>query len=164
MSHPGLNLKPRSADDRDVDVTLKGRYSFMLAAGAGGDDRIVPASGFASRSNGLFSDGGKGNDLLIAPPKTGGVLDGGPGDDRITGSRFRDYLIGGDGNDHLTAGAGDDLISGGHGADLILGGRGPDRINAQHSDRDIVRCGPGRDRVTTDPRDRLRGCEQISRQ
>ena len=163
-SHPGLNLNPRSANDSDVDVTLKGKYSFMIADGAGGDDKIVPAPGFESHTSGLFSDGGKGNDLLIAPSNTGGVLEGGPGDDRITGSRLRDYLIGGDGDDHLTAGAGDDLISGGHGADLIFGGPGPDEINAQHSDRDIVRCGPGRDRVRTDPRDRLRGCEQISRQ
>src|SRR4029453_8724973 len=113
---------------------------------------------------GLFSDGGKGNDLLIAPSNTGGVLEGGPGDDRITGSRLRDYLIGGDGDDPLTAGVGDDLMSGGHGADLIFGGPGPDEINAQHSDRNIVRCGPGRDRGRTAPRDRLRGCEQISRQ
>jgi Ca2+-binding RTX toxin-like protein len=162
-SHPGLNLNPRSADDRDIDVTLKGRYSFMIADAAGGNDKIIPAPGFESHTSGLFSKGGKGNDLLIAPPNTGGVLEGGPGDDTITGSRLRDYLIGGDGDDHLTAGAGDDLITGGHDADVIFGGPGPDRINAKHSDRDTVRCGPGRDHVRMDPRDRLRGCEQIRR-
>jgi hypothetical protein len=26
-----------------------------------------------------------------------------------------------------------------------------------------VRCGPGRDRVMTDPHDRLRGCEAVRR-
>ena len=164
-SNPGLNLNPRTANhsDVDVDVTVKGKYSSLIADGAGGDDKIVPAPGFASRSYGLFSKGGKGSDLIIAPPNTGGVLEGGPGDDHVTGSRLRDYLIGGDGHDHLRAGAGDDLISGGHGADLIFGGPGPDRINAKHFDRDTVRCGAGRDRVKADRRDQLRGCEKVRR-
>ena len=162
-AHPGLNLNPNSANDSDVDVTLKGKYSFMVAAGAGGDDKIVPAPGFVGRSDGLYSDGGKGDDLLIAPPTGGGVLDGGPGDDRITGGRLRDYLIGEAGDDRLSGGGGDDLIEGGRGSDLIFGGPGPDYIKTGHdSRRDVVRCGPGRDRLRHARPDRFSGCEVIS--
>ena len=160
--HPGLNLNPRSANDSDVDVTLKGQYSFITAAGAGGNDTIVPAPDFRSRSGDIYSDGGPGKDLLIAPPNGGAVLDGGPGDDRITGGRLRDYLIGGPGDDQLRAGAGDDLIEGGRGADLICGGPGPDYITTGHdSRRDIARCGPGRDRLRQAKPDRFSGCEVV---
>jgi Ca2+-binding RTX toxin-like protein len=162
-AHPGLDLNPSSDGDRDVDVTVKGKYSTLVADGAGGNDRIVPAPDFRSRADDVFSEGGKGNDLLIAPRHTGGILDGGPGDDRLIGGPFREYLIGGQGADLLRGAGGNDLLEAGRGADLILGGPGPDRIKTGHdSRRDVVRCGPGRDHVRANWQDRLRGCESIS--
>jgi hypothetical protein len=44
-NHPGLNLNPRDAGDRDVDVTVRGLEAFLIANGAAGDDTIVPAPG-----------------------------------------------------------------------------------------------------------------------
>lgn len=162
----GLNLNPRNSGDQDVDVTVRGRFSFLVAVGAAGDDTIIPApGGVGPNEAGVFSDGGTGNDLLIAPPSGGGTLEGGPGKDRLIGGSdfLGDNLDGGSGNDRVVGGAGPDVIKGGRGRDLLSGGRGRDRINSRDSTRDRVRCGPGRDRVKADRRDRLGGCEAIRR-
>lgn len=62
------------------------------------------------------------------------VIDGGAGNDTITGSVDSDTIRGGTGNDRLTGGAGDDtfLVGGtGHGIDTYSGGTGYDRILAE---------------------------------
>ena len=58
--------------------------------------------------------------------RTGSMLDGGNGDDTLTGSAGRDILIGGQGRDTLIGGAGDDVIRGGSGNDQLTGGAGHD--------------------------------------
>ena len=60
------------------------------------------------------------------------VINGGPGDDRVTvGSTSASSVVinGGDGNDVLAGGAGGDLISGGNGDDLVSGGAGNDVLD-----------------------------------
>lgn len=64
-------------------------------------------------------------------------VDGGAGDDTLTGSGGLDRLDGGDGNDTLSGlqendrldgGAGDDVLIGGTGTDQLIGGAGKDRF------------------------------------
>ena len=43
--------------------------------------------------------------------------------------------------------------------DVFNGGAGNDVIDAKDGRREIVDCGPGRDRVKADRNDVLRGCE-----
>jgi TolB protein len=64
--------------------------------------------------------------------------------DRLTGSRFRDFLFG-------LAGA--DVLRGGRGDDLLVGGLG----------RDLLDCGPGRDTAVAGRGDRVLGCEVVHR-
>jgi Ca2+-binding RTX toxin-like protein len=96
-------------------------------------------------------------------------LNGGRGNDRIFGYGGRDQLIGGPGNDLLHGGTDADRLLGGPGNDTIVGGVGKDRIDAgagndvidvADNQKDIVNCGPGRDKVTHDKFDVLRGCER----
>jgi len=71
-------------------------------------------------------------------------MDGGGGDDRLTGGQGDDTLVGGDndddldggvGNDILLGGAGDDKLNGGDGLDIVIGGDGADDLNgAAHDD------------------------------
>jgi uncharacterized repeat protein (TIGR01451 family) len=141
----------------------------------GRDDDVINGSAFGDTIYGLErSDllrgldgadclwGGEGND----------VLDGDGGDDRLWGGNGRDRLVGGDGSDLLygglkrdilIGGVGDDFISPGTGRDLVRAGAGNDVINARDGSRDVVECASGVDRVTVDRRDRVRGCEQVSR-
>jgi hypothetical protein len=161
-AHAGLNFNPRSAGDKDVDVTISGRDAFLVAQGAGGTDTITVEPG-ALISDGIFTEGGRGNDVLNAPQGSGSILFGQSGNDAIAGGRYADDIDGGRGNDRITGGGGPDHITGGPGRDRLLGGTGRDHINSRDSKRDTVRCGPGRDRVKADRHDRLRGCERISR-
>jgi Ca2+-binding RTX toxin-like protein len=155
----GLNLNPRS-NDQDVDVTING--GLLMAEGRGGNDTIIAQPGVLIRDV-VFSTGGPGNDLLGVPDRTRGILEGGPGNDVIIGSRYGDLLEGGSGNDLVGGFAGADDINGGRGKDRLSGGAGRDIIDARDTERDVVSCGTGRDRANADRRDRLRGCERTAR-
>ena len=63
-----------------------------------------------------------------APNLTTVTIDGGAGDDTITGTNLADTIDGGAGNDTILGLGGDDTIRGGLGNDTILGGAGADTI------------------------------------
>jgi Ca2+-binding RTX toxin-like protein len=91
-------------------------------------------------------------------------MKGTSGDDALTGTPSADRLTGAGGNDRLSGMAGNDVLIGGTGQDRLVGGTGDDRIGARDGERDIVDCGPGRDRVTADSLDAVRGnCEVVLR-
>ena len=93
--------------------------------------------------------------------------------DRLAGTSAGDRIRGRAGNDRLNGKAGDDCVSGGRGRDRVNGGKGSDklsgggsadRITAKDGERDRIKCGPGRDKVVADPKDRIsKGCERVKR-
>jgi Ca2+-binding RTX toxin-like protein len=89
-------------------------------------------------------------------------LRGGPGDDYLTGGDGDDRADGGPGADLVRGDAGDDRLIGGPGRDRLLGGPGADLISARDGKRDVVRCGPGRDRARVDAVDSIAGCERVA--
>jgi uncharacterized delta-60 repeat protein len=124
--------------------------------------------------------GRKGTDILTGSPASDLIvgrqdidfLFGLGGDDCIRGERGGDIIDAGDGNDTVDGGSGNDRIKGGDGNDRLIGRRGRNRYNggngndtiyARNGIAEIVECGPGRDRVKADSRDRLRRCERVSR-
>ena len=76
--------------------------------------------------------GGAGDDTITVtiPGNTRikTVLNGGAGNDTITGSDGNDTILGGSGNDTLSAGRGNDTLHGGAGADSLAGGQGNDTL------------------------------------
>lgn len=74
------------------------------------------------------------------------TVEGGLGDDTITGSTVADTLDGGDGNDVIDGGDGDDVITGGLGDDRITGGRGNDTIRG-NAGKDQIDGGDGADDI-----------------
>jgi Ca2+-binding RTX toxin-like protein len=128
--------------DGDVDVT--GDFSTILLEGQGGDDVIGPVPGYTGTSGRRILNGGPGNDTIRSTPD-GSVIHGGDGNDRLIGGRKGDNLTGGTGED------------------VIKGGKGPDLIRAIDSDRDIVNCGGGFDRIKQDGIDKTKNCEKILR-
>jgi len=100
----------------------------------------------------------------IVGTSRGEYLAGGGFDDVILGMGGNDTILGGAGDDYLDGGAGNDVITGGSGADKIFGGAGSDTIYAADGERDIIDCGPGRDRAVVDSVDVVKNCEVVQTQ
>ena len=65
---------------------------------------------------------------MSAPHSGGSYLDGGEGDDRLSGALGKDTLIGGSGDDYLRGASESDTMTGGAGADdFVVGQRNEDR-------------------------------------
>jgi len=71
-----------------------------------------------------------GNDVASVHPRVQipVLMDGGAGNDSLTGGLKADILIGGDGSDKLNGGDGNDLLIGGQGSDGLNGGLGNDML------------------------------------
>jgi Ca2+-binding RTX toxin-like protein len=76
-------------------------------------------------------------------------VDGGSGNDSITGSWLVDDLRGGSGNDWLDGGEGDDRLAGGAGLDTVNGGGGNDTIvvTGTEAQTDTMWGGDGEDSI-----------------
>jgi Ca2+-binding RTX toxin-like protein len=170
--------------------TLTGGGSSDTISGGGGNDTLNGAAGSDTLDGGTGNDtlnGGTGNDTLKGAAGNdrllGGVgvdrlfgaaggdrlfgaagndtLDGGAGNDLLEGGTGNDTLKGGAGNDVIRGGTGSDTLDGGKGRDTIEGGTGNDIVRAKDGIRDTIRCGGGRDKVTVDRKDIVKGCEVI---
>ena len=90
--------------------------------------------------------GGAGNDTITIniPGNTRikTILDGGTGNDTITGGDGSDTIVGGPGNDTLSGGRGNDTLRGGAGNDSLAGGLGNDTLQGD-AGRDTLRGGAG---------------------
>ncbi len=108
LSHHGSQVVVEAGEQTigTFDLASIGTIQFH---GFAGDDRVEVSDRITATT---ILDGGAGDDRL-----TGGggsnILLGGPGDDRLTGGPDRDVLIGGDGRDELRGRGGDDLLIGG---------------------------------------------------
>jgi Ca2+-binding RTX toxin-like protein len=116
-------------------LVVHGQTTGGLASGSDWDsgtpgDQTVPADGTFT----IVVDGGDGNDSLSVLAKSTEIaattLDGGGGDDVLTGADTNDALNGGDGNDRLVGAKGVDLMHGDAGNDTLVwnNGDGSDRI------------------------------------
>ncbi len=94
-------------------------------------DQTVPADGTFA----VIVNGGDGNDSLTVLANFDEVaavgLDGGPGDDVLTGAASSDTLNGGEGNDRIVGAGGADVVNGGAGNDTLVwnNGDGSDTLN-----------------------------------
>src|SRR5262245_40791611 len=86
---------------------------------------------------------------LVPSAAFAATITGGPGNERLKGTRFADTIDGNAGNDRILGLAGDDTLIGGLGNDRVFGGRGNDTISGvQGNDR--LWGGNGDDTITGD--------------
>lgn len=114
---------------------------------------------------GFLYEGTSGADRIIVDQGPSRV-DGGAGNDRLGATLLAgDITLNGEsGHDRLAGNASNDTLDGGSGRDMIFGAEGDDTIRAADGSTDTVSCGPDRDRVIADRRDRVRrDCERVSR-
>jgi hypothetical protein len=136
-------------------------------SGGGGDPTQPPRGSGCERA--LFGtaladelEGSGRGDVVFGLGGSDRILGRG-GNDCLLGARGADLLRGEEGHDRLTGEAGPDVLVGGAGLNAYDAGRGADLVKAANGRRELVRCGPGRDRVRADRGDRLRACERITR-
>jgi len=103
-------------EGRGGNDDLRGGAGADRIDGGDGDDLIIGNGGIGPGGADTLN-GGEGNDLINADDQVGGRLDGGAGDDNLTGYSGNDTLIGGSGNDVLYGGGGADSMAGGTGDD-----------------------------------------------
>ncbi|WP_261747853.1 calcium-binding protein [Pseudomonas citronellolis] len=147
----------RSADKVDAiefgsDITtddiLVGRWGTdLILSLKGSDDRITLSSYLSNDGNNFyrleeirFTDGTIWNVERIKAM----LLQGGEGNDTLTGYATDDHLSGGAGNDWLSAGAGNDWLEGGIGNDSLYGDAGNDTL-VGGAGNDYLHGGDGND-------------------
>ena len=169
LKHGGLTIKGTNAADLialrlsavqrgvlQVDVGDDGTADFefnsadlaqIIVKAANGDDTVR-----IDESNGVFSDtipttleGGNGNDSLTGGSGAG-TLHGGNGNDRLAGGNGNETLFGDNGNDSIDGNKGDDVGVLGNGDDTFIWdpGDGSDVVEGQKGHDTMVFNGAGR--------------------
>ena len=138
------------------DDKLLGDAGQDTLTGGDGGDALSGGTGFDDL------DGGAGDDKLFGQADSD-ALNGGAGNDRIEGGDSADRISGGSGNDVLLAGAANDIITDAAGENRVDAGGGADVISVSNGKRDVVNCGAGKDRISADRGDKLKGCEKVRR-
>ena len=149
----------------NVSVTGEGAHSITLAVSS---DRDSDTSNNTTSISVTVPVGITAPPATPPPAKTSStrvhVLNGTARADRLRGTSGVDKLYGRAGNDRLIGLAGNDLLDGGSGRDVLNGGAGNDTLRARDGQRDLVRCGSGRDLAVVDRRDVVaRDCEAVRR-
>jgi hemolysin type calcium-binding protein len=154
--NPGAGAGVVEGNDGDDRVEMIAG-PVTVSGGAGRDFVHFDAPAYNVSLDGLANDNYSANVQADVED-----IDGGNGDDTISGSaapnRFRgmlgnDRLSGAEGADDLGGGSGDDVINGGGGSDTLSGGDGDDTIQAQDGEPDTISCGSGTDTVLADATD-----------
>ena len=166
-------------DGSDTLVIAGGEAQSDTFDGGTGTDTIlvtgssdVTLSGFNATSSSIESWQGSGQGILgagaaetfnlsgLAAVSGLAFVDGGGGNDAITGSNFADDLRGGAGNDTLSGLAGDDTLTGGAGNDALSGGDGDDTfaVTGTEAQGDSFDGGSGSDAILVTGDDRSHAC------
>lgn len=95
----------------------------------------------------IIVDGGDGDDFITGSLDIASTLHGGDGTDVLFGGTQADSLTGGDGQDLLNGRDGDDTLNGGDGGDIINGEVGDDVVNGGSSG-DTINGGSGDDTIS----------------
>ena len=92
------------------------------------DDPFTGQPGYEEDAQGAQIIGDDTAEMITADPDVATAIAGKGGDDSITGSAGRDYILAGDGNDEIEGRVGADVIFGGNGDDWVDAGVGNDVV------------------------------------
>ena len=116
----------------------------LLIAGVAYAATIDCNGGDCQGTNDADTMNGSPQDDTMLAMDGGDTLFGVGGMDALKGQGGGDEIFGGEGNDKVKGGFGMDRVDGGEGNDLVRGGT---HSNANDRARDVLICGPGRDKV-----------------
>lgn len=124
-----------------------GTFNFSTPLPTSGNDVLTTQGLLTTSINGGFGDD------IMSGTNNADTLMGDWGDDTLSGGGGDDILSGGFGNDSMYGGAGSDSMYGAYGNDVMYGGDGDDFINGEYDDdtlygedgNDIINGGMGND-------------------
>ena len=130
-----------TGDNHDNNITVNRDAAGTLLVN-GGAVTITGGAPTTANTSKIKIFGLAGNDTLTVDDASGAMppalLDGGDGDDTLTGSAADDTLDGGAGNDVLNGRDGNDTLLGGPGNDILNGGRGTDTMSGGDGDDQFI--------------------------
>ncbi|MFM2275239.1 MAG: hypothetical protein RL211_1111, partial [Pseudomonadota bacterium] len=140
----GLSNVELIRDVQDIVVRIKGTQDSIRLQGVLVNDGVFENYSFKIKSTDgatlegaalrqALLNGGSGNDALTGY-LTDDVMSGGLGDDTVNGADGADQISGNDGNDHLFGDAGADQLMGDSGNDRLDGGEGADTLQGGAGD------------------------------
>ncbi|MBS9781761.1 MAG: putative Ig domain-containing protein [Gammaproteobacteria bacterium] len=158
-----LNYHISQADNSALPSWLRFDETTGILSGTPTDDQDITLKITATDTDGLsvsdeFILDVKAEPIITNAPWNGGTVNGGSGDDKLSGSWFTDTINGNDGDDVLSAGLGNDTVNGVNGNDIIngglgnntlIGGKGNDTLTAGlGADTYQFSAGDGQDTIT----------------
>lgn len=138
---------------------------FTTATGAAADEPGLCTIGPGVTQTETTVTGSGGDDTIdCTNASPGKMINGGAGNDTLTGTAFEDVINGGEGDDTMTGGAGNDALNGGNGEDTLTGSAGDDQLVGPSNDgaQDTLNGGDGTDSCGQAPEgteDIVNGCE-----
>lgn len=144
----GQGIESTYPFERGLTLTVETAGTYVVKFGSGGPDHPIytPVDPVPGGYSYLLNISVTGHAATAPAPASGGVLDGGDGDDALIGSAVADTLAGGTGDDRLHAGDGDDVATGNSGADMLQGNAGSDSLKGGQG-TDTLLGGDGDDRM-----------------
>jgi Ca2+-binding RTX toxin-like protein len=141
-----VTIDSRNGDDTFNIGNLSGITEILLNLNGGNGNDTIDASGSAMNGGRIAINGGAGNDILTGTDG-GDTLNGGDGDDMINGGGGDDTMDGGSGNDWMSGDAGNDVLRGSFGNDTLSGSEGNDSLDGGRSN-DVLNGEAGDDSLT----------------
>ncbi len=133
-------IDPVTGEETIIHHIIGPGYEIVRIEGTDGNDIIEVIVDGPSIS---YIDGGAGDDTITGSEQAD-VIVGGAGDDVIDGLGGNDWLHGGEGNDTIDGGAGEDLVVGGFDDDILNGGADTDHVYGSYGN-DIIYGDAGQD-------------------
>jgi hypothetical protein len=118
-----------SSHPNDYQVTIKNSSGTTTVKGTAGPDPLCRVIIYGLDGNDAITMDSHGRNIPVWEF-------GGNGNDKLTGSKGPDVLVGEAGNDTATGNEGRDLLIGGTGADNLNGGKGEDIVIGGNTDHD----------------------------
>lgn len=143
-----VSINGGTGDDSITIGNLNGVVPTLLTVAGGVGDDTLSAAGATIGSIRLSLDGGVGNDSITGSSGNDTLL-GGDGDDIVSGGLGNDSLIGGAGQDRMNGDVGDDSLDGGDGDDSLRGFDGNDSLVGGEGS-DYLIAGKGNDTASGD--------------
>ena len=132
-----VNVNGGSGDDIITITSIADVNPLVLNIDGQADDDTITALDANIGDVRMFLNGGAGNDTITGS-RNNDSINGNGGDDSVIGGLGNDSVDGGDGNDTLNGEAGNDTLLGNLGNDLALGGDGADSLSGGFGNDTLV--------------------------